>query len=211
VIETLNALMGGFAAAISPVNLAWALAGCFIGTAIGVLPGIGPALTVAMLLPLTAKVEPTAALILFAGVYYGAMFGGSTTSILMNTPGESATMVTAMEGNAMARSGRAGPALATAAIGSFVAGTLATLLLTLFAPVMAQFALSFGPAEYFMIMALAFTMVSAVIGASLLLGEVTFEGADEARTAGPIHTVAQLIGVAPQALAKALTFMVSLP
>jgi putative tricarboxylic transport membrane protein len=170
VIETLNALMGGFAAAVSPVNLAWALAGCFIGTAIGVLPGIGPALTVAMLLPLTAKVEPTAALILFAGVYYGAMFGGSTTSILMNTPGESATMVTAMEGNAMARSGRAGPALATAAIGSFVAGTLATLLLTLFAPVMAQFALSFGPAEYFMIMALAFTMVSAVIGTSLLRG-----------------------------------------
>ena len=168
--ETLSALMGGFAAAITPVNLAWALAGCFIGTAIGVLPGIGPALTVAMLLPLTAKVDPSAALILFAGVYYGAMFGGSTTSILMNTPGESATMVTAMEGNTMARNGRAGPALATAAIGSFVAGTIATVLLTLFAPLMANFALQFGPAEYFMIMALAFTTVSAVIGASVLKG-----------------------------------------
>ena len=168
--ETLSALMGGFAAAITPVNLAWALAGCFIGTAIGVLPGIGPALTVAMLLPLTAKVDPSAALSLFAGVYYGAMFGGSTTSILMNTPGESATMVTAMEGNTMARNGRAGPALATAAIGSFVAGTIATVLLTLFAPLMANFALQFGPAEYFMIMALAFTTVSAVIGASVLKG-----------------------------------------
>lgn len=169
-IDTLTALMGGFAAAVTPVNLGWALAGCLIGTAIGVLPGIGPALTVAMLLPLTAKVDPASALILFAGVYYGAMFGGSTSSVLMNTPGESATMVTAMEGNAMARHGRAGPALATAAIGSFVAGTLATLLLTLFAPVMAQVALSFGPAEYFMIMALAFTMVSAVIGESVVRG-----------------------------------------
>ena len=169
-MDTLAALMGGFAAALSPINLAWALAGCFIGTAIGVLPGIGPALTVAMLLPLTAKVDPSAALILFAGVYYGAMFGGSTTSVLMNTPGESATMVTAMEGNAMARSGRAGPALATAAIGSFVAGTIATVLLTLFAPLLADFALNFGPAEYFMIMALAFTTVSAVIGESTLKG-----------------------------------------
>jgi len=169
-IDTLTALMGGFAAAVSPVNLAWALIGCFIGTAIGVLPGIGPALTVAMLLPITAKIDPSSALIMFAGVYYGAMFGGSTTSILMNTPGESATMVTAMEGNAMARSGRAGPALATAAIGSFVAGTIATLLLTLFAPLLAGFALNFGPAEYFMIMALAFTTVSAVIGQSVLKG-----------------------------------------
>jgi putative tricarboxylic transport membrane protein len=169
-MDTLAALMGGFAAALSPINLAWALAGCFIGTAIGVLPGIGPALTVAMLLPLTAKVDPSAALILFAGVYYGAMFGGSTTSVLMNTPGESATLVTAMEGNAMARSGRAGPALATAAIGSFVAGTIATVLLTLFAPLLADFALNFGPAEYFMIMALAFTTVSAVIGESTLKG-----------------------------------------
>ena len=166
----MSSLAGGFASALTPLNLLWALAGCFIGTAIGVLPGIGPALTVAMLLPLTAKVEPASALILFAGIYYGAMFGGSTTSILMNTPGESATMVTAMEGNTMAKHGRAGPALATAAIGSFVAGTIATILLSFVAPAAAQAALNFGPAEYFMIMLLAFTTVSSVLGASALRG-----------------------------------------
>ncbi|HBD35572.1 MAG TPA: tripartite tricarboxylate transporter TctA, partial [Cupriavidus sp.] len=169
-MDTLNQLMHGFAVAITPLNLMWALVGCFLGTAIGVLPGIGPALTVAMLLPLTAKVEPTAALIMFAGIYYGAMYGGSTTSILMNTPGESSTMVTAMEGNLMAKNGRAGPALATAAIGSFVAGTIATVLLSMFAPVAADVALQFGPGEYFMIMLLAFTTVSAVLGSSLLRG-----------------------------------------
>lgn len=169
-MDTLNQLMHGFAVAITPLNLMWALVGCFLGTAIGVLPGIGPALTVAMLLPLTAKVEPTAALIMFAGIYYGAMYGGSTTSILMNTPGESSTMVTAMEGNLMAKRGRAGPALATAAIGSFVAGTIATVLLSMFAPVAADIALQFGPGEYFMIMLLAFTTVSAVLGSSLLRG-----------------------------------------
>jgi putative tricarboxylic transport membrane protein len=168
--ETLSALAGGFSAALTPLNLLWAFAGCLVGTAIGVLPGIGPALTVAMLLPLTAKVEPASALILFAGIYYGAMFGGSTSAILMNTPGESATLMTAVEGNAMARHGRAGPALATAAIGSFVAGTLATVLLTLVAPAAARFALRFGPAEYFMIMVLAFTTVSAVLGGSVLRG-----------------------------------------
>ncbi|MCD9123253.1 MULTISPECIES: tripartite tricarboxylate transporter permease [Cupriavidus] len=169
-MDTLNQLINGFAVAITPLNLMWALVGCFLGTAIGVLPGIGPALTVAMLLPLTAKVEPTAALIMFAGIYYGAMYGGSTTSILMNTPGESSTMITAMEGNLMAKRGLAGPALATAAIGSFVAGTIATVLLSLFAPVAADVALQFGPGEYFMIMLLAFTTVSAVLGSSLLRG-----------------------------------------
>ncbi|AOZ04590.1 tripartite tricarboxylate transporter permease [Cupriavidus malaysiensis] len=169
-MDTLNQLMHGFAVAITPLNLMWALVGCFLGTAIGVLPGIGPALTVAMLLPLTTKVDPTAALIMFAGIYYGAMYGGSTTSILMNTPGESSTMVTAMEGNLMAKNGRAGPALATAAIGSFVAGTIATVLLSMFAPVAADVALQFGPGEYFMIMLLAFTTVSAVLGSSLLRG-----------------------------------------
>ncbi|MEN9315200.1 MAG: hypothetical protein RIS35_1593 [Pseudomonadota bacterium] len=168
--DALIGLAGGFAAAMTPANLLWSLLGCLIGTAIGVLPGIGPALTVAMLLPLTAKVDPSSALILFAGIYYGAMFGGSTSSILMNTPGESATVVTAMEGNAMARSGRAGPALATAAIGSFVAGTIATVLLSLVAPAAAQLALRFGPAEYFMVMLFAFAMVSSVLGASTLRG-----------------------------------------
>nr|WP_256348615.1 tripartite tricarboxylate transporter permease [Pseudomonas sp. PDM24] len=151
----------------------WGFIGCLLGTAIGVLPGIGPALTVALLLPITAKVDPTGALIMFAGIYYGAQFGGSTTSILLNTPGESSSMVTALEGNLMARNGRAGPALATAAIGSFVAGTIATILLTLFAPLVATLALKFGPAEYFAILVLAFTTVSAVLGASMLRGFVS--------------------------------------
>ncbi len=169
-MDTLSALLGGFATAATPINLLWALVGCIVGTAVGVLPGIGPALTVAMLLPLTAQVEPTASMIMFAGIYYGAMYGGSTTSILLNTPGETATMVTALEGNLMAKNGRAGAALATAAIGSFVAGTIATVLVTLFAPWLAEAALRFGPPEYFALMVLAFVTVSAVLGSSVLRG-----------------------------------------
>jgi putative tricarboxylic transport membrane protein len=169
-VDILSSLATGFAGALAPINLMWGFIGCLLGTAIGVLPGIGPALTVALLLPITAKVDPTGALIMFAGIYYGAQFGGSTTSILLNTPGESSSMVTALEGNLMARNGRAGPALATAAIGSFVAGTIATILLTLFAPLVATLALKFGPAEYFAILVLAFTTVSAVLGASMLRG-----------------------------------------
>ncbi len=169
-MEIFNALMQGFATAGTPVNLLWALVGCALGTAVGVLPGIGPAVAVAMLLPITAKVEVTASMIFFAGIYYGAMYGGSTTSILLNTPGETASMVTAMEGNKMAKSGRAGAALATAAIGSFVAGTIATIVVTLFAPYVADFAVKLGPPEYFMLMVLAFTTVSAVLGKSSLRG-----------------------------------------
>ncbi len=163
-------LLQGFATAGTPVNLLWAFVGCALGTAIGVLPGIGPAVTVAMLLPITAQVEPTASMIFFAGIYYGAMYGGSTTSILLNTPGETGTMVTALEGFKMAKSGRAGAALATSAIGSFVAGTIATVLVTLFAPVVAVYAVKLGPPEYFMLMLLAFTTVSAVLGKSALRG-----------------------------------------
>jgi putative tricarboxylic transport membrane protein len=169
-IETWNLLLGGFETALQPANLMWAFIGCFLGTAIGVLPGIGPALTVAMLLPITAKVEPSSALIMLCGVYYGAAYGGSTTSILMNTPGESSSIMTALEGNTMAKNGRAGPALATAAIGSFVAATIGIVLLTLFAPLVADFALKFGPAEFFSLMVLAFVTVSAVLGASMLRG-----------------------------------------
>src|SRR5690349_20295293 len=124
-MNTLSALAGGFAVALSPGNLLWALAGVTLGTAVGVLPGVGPALTVALLLPVTYTLDPTAAFIMFAGIYYGGMYGGSTTSILLNTPGESASIMTAVEGHLMARKGRGGAALATAAIGSFVAGTLA--------------------------------------------------------------------------------------
>jgi putative tricarboxylic transport membrane protein len=169
-VEIWTQLLAGFATASTPINLLWAFVGCAIGTAIGVLPGLGPAVTVAMLLPITAQVEPTASMIFFAGIYYGAMYGGSTTSILLNTPGETGTMVTALEGFKMARSGRAGAALATSAIGSFVAGTIATVLVTLFAPVVAEFAVKLGPPEYFMLMLLAFTTVSAVLGASALRG-----------------------------------------
>ncbi|MET3495009.1 tripartite tricarboxylate transporter permease [Variovorax boronicumulans] len=169
-MEIFNALMAGFAAAITPVNLIWCLVGCALGTAVGVLPGIGPAVAVAMLLPITGKVDITASMIFFSGIYYGAMYGGSTTSILLNTPGETASMVTAMEGNKMAKSGRAGAALATAAIGSFVAGTIATVVVTLFAPFVAEFAVKLGPPEYFLLMLLAFTTVSAVLGKSTLRG-----------------------------------------
>jgi putative tricarboxylic transport membrane protein len=165
-----NQLMGGFATAGTPVNLLWAFVGCVLGTAIGVLPGLGPAVTVAMLLPITTQVEPTASMIFFAGIYYGAMYGGSTTSILLNTPGETGTMVTALEGFKMAKNGRAGAALATAAIGSFVAGTIATVLVTIFAPYIAEYAVKLGPPEYFMLMLLAFTTVSAVLGKSTLRG-----------------------------------------
>jgi putative tricarboxylic transport membrane protein len=169
-VESLSSLAGGFAVALTPNNLMWCLVGTTLGTAIGVLPGLGPALTIALLLPITFKVDPTAAFILFAGIYYGAMYGGSTTSILLNTPGESATIVTAMEGNRMARSGRAGAALATAAIGSFVAGTVGTIGITFLAPVVVDLALKFGPAEYFSLMVLAFVTVSAVLGSSAIRG-----------------------------------------
>jgi putative tricarboxylic transport membrane protein len=169
-METFELLSNGFAIALQPMNLLWALVGVTLGTAIGVLPGLGPALTIALLLPITFSVPPTAAFILFAGIYYGAMYGGSTTSILLNTPGESATIVTALEGNKMAKKGRAASALATAAIGSFVAGTIGTLGLTFVAPPLVEFALRFGPADYFSLMVVAFVAVSAVLGSSTLRG-----------------------------------------
>jgi putative tricarboxylic transport membrane protein len=172
-METLSALMSGFAVALTLKNLALGFLGVTLGTAVGVLPGIGPALTVALLLPATAHFDPTGALIMFAGIYYGAMYGGSTTSILLNTPGESATIVTAMEGNLMAKKGRAGPALATSAIGSFVAGTIAVVLLTFLAMPVVNLALKFGPAEYFAVMVLAFVTVSALLGNSKLRGLVS--------------------------------------
>jgi putative tricarboxylic transport membrane protein len=169
-MDTLSQLGHGFAVAFTPINLMWCLVGTTLGTAIGVLPGLGPALTIALLLPITYQVAPEASFILFAGIYYGAMYGGSTTSILLNTPGESATIVTALEGNKMARSGRGGAALATSAIGSFVAGTIGTAGVAFLAPVVVSFALAFGPAEYFSLMVLAFIMVSAVLGSSSVRG-----------------------------------------
>jgi putative tricarboxylic transport membrane protein len=148
----------------------WGFIGCFVGTLVGVLPGIGPALTIALLLPLTYQVPATSMFVMFAGIYYGAAYGGSTTSILIKTPGEASSMMTAIEGNKMARNGRAGQALATAAMGSFVAGTIGTLALTFIAPMVVEAALAFGPAEYFSLMVLSVVAVSAVLGNSMLRG-----------------------------------------
>jgi putative tricarboxylic transport membrane protein len=172
-VDNFLALMEGFATALQPVYLLYALAGVFVGTAVGVLPGIGPAMTVALLMPLTYSLDPTAAFIVFAGIYYGGMYGGSTTSILLNTPGESASIITALEGNAMAKKGRGAAALATAAVGSFVAGTIATVALTFVAPAAAELAVKLGPVDYVALMVLAFLTVGALLGSSVSRGLVS--------------------------------------
>lgn len=172
-MDTLSLLLQGFEVALQPMNLMWALIGSLLGTAIGILPGIGPALTIALLLPVTVSVGPVSAFIMFAGVLYGAMYGGSTTAILINTPGEAGAMMTALEGNKMARNGRGAAALATAAIGSFVAGTLATLALTFAAPLVAELAFIFTPADYFALTIMAFTSVAVVMGASRVRGFIS--------------------------------------
>lgn len=169
-MEGINGLIQGFAIAATPENLLFALIGVIAGTFVGVLPGIGPALTIALLLPVTYNMPPSAAFILFAGIYYGAMYGGSTTSILLNAPGESGSMMTAIEGNKMARAGRAAAALATAAIGSFVAGTLATLALAFCAPYVVDIAIGLGPSDYFALMVVAFMTVGALLGSSAARG-----------------------------------------
>jgi putative tricarboxylic transport membrane protein len=169
-MDNLNHLIEGFGHVLTPVNLLYAFVGVTVGTAVGVLPGIGPAMTVALLLPITFGLDPTQALILFCGVFYGGMYGGSTTSILLNTPGESSSVVTALEGNKMAKAGRAAQALATAAIGSFVAGTIATLLLVLVMPQVVDFAIDLGSPDYLAIILLAFVGASAVLGSSRIRG-----------------------------------------
>jgi putative tricarboxylic transport membrane protein len=169
-VDTFGLLAQGMLVAVQPINLLYALIGVLLGTAVGVLPGIGPALTVALLLPVTYKLDPGGSLIMFAGIYYGGMYGGSTTAILINTPGESASMATALEGNKMAKAGRGGPALATAAIGSFVAGTIATIGLTFLAPWLVEVAVRFGPEDYFSLMCVAFITVSATFGSSPVRG-----------------------------------------
>ncbi|MGV3490249.1 MAG: tripartite tricarboxylate transporter permease [Devosia sp.] len=169
-MDTFGFLLQGLAVATQPMNLLFALIGVTLGTAVGVLPGIGPATTVALLLPVAFKLDPTGSLIMFAGIYYGGMYGGSTSAILLNTPGESASIVTALEGNKMAQNGRGGPALATAAIGSFVAGLIGTIGLAFLAPFVVGAALAFGPRDYFALMILAFVTVSAAFGNSTLRG-----------------------------------------
>lgn len=169
-MDVVGSLLEGFATALRPEYLFFAAIGVTLGTLVGVLPGIGPALTVALLLPITYDLDPIGAFIMFAGIYYGGMYGGSTTSILLNTPGESASIVTALEGFQMAKRGRGGPALATAAIGSFVAGTISTVAITFFAPFVAGIALAFQPADYFALMVVAFVSVSSLVGHSIVRG-----------------------------------------
>ena len=169
-MDAFGHLLNGFAVAAQPINLAYVFLGCLLGTVIGVLPGIGPAAAIALLLPITYGIEPTSSLIMLCGIYYGAMYGGSTTSILINTPGESSSVMTALDGYAMARNGRAGAALAISAIASFIAGTISVVLLTLLAVPLAGVALKFGPAEYFTLMLFAMTSVAALTGQSLSKG-----------------------------------------
>jgi putative tricarboxylic transport membrane protein len=195
-VEALTDLLHGFSTALTPVNLGWAALGVILGTAVGVLPGIGPAMTVALLLPLTYGLDPTAAFIMFAGIFYGGMYGGSTTSILLNTPGESASVITAIEGNLMARRGPPAQALATAAIGSFVAGLIGTMLLVLLAPYIVRFAVRIGAPDYFAIMVLAFVAVTAVLGASRVRGFASLA----------IGLTIGLIGLDPQTGQQRLTF-----
>jgi TctA family transporter len=158
----------GLSTAVSPGNLLYCLIGVFLGTAIGVLPGLGPTATIAMLLPVTFALPPISALIMLAGIYYGSQYGGSTTSILVNLPGEAASVVTTLDGYQMAKQGRAGPALTASAVGSFFAGTVATFLLALFAPPLADAALKFGPADYFSLMVLGLVASVVLAQGSLL-------------------------------------------
>jgi putative tricarboxylic transport membrane protein len=169
-VDVLGHLANGFAAALTPMNLSMAVLGSLLGTLVGVLPGLGPTAAIAILFPLTAVLTPAPAIIMLAAIYYGAMYGGSTTAILLNIPGEVASVPTALDGYPMAREGRGGVALGIAAIGSFVAGTFGVLALTFFAPLLADQALRFGPPEYFGLMVLAFTVVVSLSGASLAKG-----------------------------------------
>jgi putative tricarboxylic transport membrane protein len=163
-MDVLSNLLLGLSAAVSVQNLWWCLVGCFLGTAIGVLPGLGPTATIAMLLPVTIGLPPLSALIMLAGIFYGAQYGGSTTAILVNLPGEMSSVVTAIDGHQMARQGKAGRALAVAAMASFFAGSVCTLLIAMFAPPLAAIALQFGPAEYFSLMVLG--LVASIVLAS---------------------------------------------
>jgi putative tricarboxylic transport membrane protein len=172
-LSTVDLLLNGFAQALTPTNLLFALIGSLLGTLVGVLPGIGPTSGIAILLPLTSFLAPTPAIIMLAAIYYGAMYGGSTTAILINIPGEVSSVVTALDGYQMARQGRAGPALAIAAVSSFAAGTLGIVGLTFFAPPLADVALTIGPPEYFGIVVLALSVVVSLSGPSLRKGFIS--------------------------------------
>jgi putative tricarboxylic transport membrane protein len=165
-MDVLSHILNGFGVALQPINLWYTFLGCLLGTIIGVLPGIGPSATIALLIPVTYGMNPTSALIMMAGIFYGARYGGSTTAILINTPGEASSVMTAIDGYQMAKNGRAGAALAISAVASFIAGTLGIVGLTLFAVPLTAMALKFGPAEYFTLMFFAMTAVSSLAGKS---------------------------------------------
>ena len=189
-------LIQGFVTALSWQNLFWALVGCFIGTLVGVLPGIGPVSGIAILLPLTTVLPATSAIIMMAAIYYGAMYGGSTTAIVVNIPGEASSVPTAIDGYEMAKQGKAGPALAISAIGSFFAGTISVVALTFFAPMLAEFAVVFGPPEYFALMFMGLSLVISLSGRALLKGVISMA----------IGLTAALIGQDPLTGAARLTF-----
>ena len=189
-------LFQGFVTAFSLQNLFWALVGSFIGTLVGVLPGIGPASGIAILLPMTTVLPPTSAIIMMAAIYYGAMYGGSTTAIVVNIPGEASSVATAIDGYEMAKQGRAGPALAISAISSFVAGTLGLVGLTFFAPMLANFAVVFGPPEYFALMFMGLSLIISLSGRALLKGVISMA----------LGLMAALIGQDPLTGAARLTF-----
>jgi putative tricarboxylic transport membrane protein len=189
-------LLQGLLIALTWQNLLWAALGCFIGTLVGVLPGIGPVSGIAILLPLTTVLPPTSAIIMMAAIYYGAMYGGSTTAIVVNIPGEASSVPTAIEGYELAKQGKAGPALAIAAIASFVAGTLSVIALTFFAPTLAQFAVLFGPSEYFALMFMGLSLVISLSGRALLKGIISMA----------LGLTAGLIGQDPLTGAERLTF-----
>jgi putative tricarboxylic transport membrane protein len=189
-------LLQGFATALTPYNIFFAFLGCLIGTLIGVLPGIGPTSGIAILLPLTTVLPPIPAIIMMAAIYYGAMYGGSTTAIVVNIPGEAASVPTALDGYALAKQGRAGPALGIAAIGSFVAGSLSLVGVTFFAPILAGVALAFGPPEYFALMFMALSLVVSLSEKALLKGLVGML----------LGLLASLIGMDPFTGTTRLTF-----
>ena len=189
-------LLTGFADALTWTNLLWALVGCLVGTLIGVLPGIGPSAGIAILLPMTTMIPPTSGIIMMAAIYYGAMYGGSTTAIVVNIPGEASSVPTCIDGYEMAKQGRAGAALGISAISSFVAGTLGLVGLTFFAPLLANFALAFGPPEYFALMFMGLSLVISLSGRALLKGMI----------ATSIGLLSSLIGQNPLTGAARLTF-----
>jgi putative tricarboxylic transport membrane protein len=198
-MDFLSNLSNGFSVALTPWNLIFAALGAVIGTAIGVLPGLGPPATVALLLPLTYKMDPTSAIIMLAGIFYGAMYGGSTTSILLNIPGEAASVVTCLDGYQMAKQGRAGPALGIASIGSFIAGTISIFGLSLVAPALAAFALKFGPPEYFSLILLGLMMAVYLSEGSILKG----------LTMGALGLLFGTVGIDPVQGATRFTFGLS--